>query len=340
MVESCVYDVINLKNNKTNKKENKYFSNILDANSFFTQNQLEVYNLISNEKLIRNYFYIFTSVEPLEMHSIGDDDEAINNIGKLELSNNLLVQYENKICLPVLTYLNSSKTQVIYYKSLISIFKNVLKAIDTLVSLKIVHNNIYSLNNTTNIIVDTNEETPLLMKFHLSLLLVNENLNEKYLKQFFKVYQPNYIYWPIEIHILCYLLHKLNGTESLSKYNIQQIVSDVFNSNINKNVSNNNVLKTETITFFEKYVNMDRKSVINDILTYYWSWDLFNVSYLFYDIIISKYKQNLFLQLFIKLLLVCQHSIPNKRYTANQCLTNFNKIINSIDIGVFLNVVK
>ena len=337
MIESCVYDynAIHLKN-KSNKKENNYFSNILDANSFFTQNQLAVYSLLKKEK----YFYIFNTVEPLEMHSIGDDDEAINNINKLQSTNNLLVQYENKICLPVLSYLNNSKTNVIYYKSLISIFKNVLKAINTLVSLNIVHNNIYSLNNITNIIVDTNEETPLLIKFHLSLLLVNDNLNEEYLRQFFKVYQPNYIYWPIEIHILCYLLHKLNQNECLSKYNINKIVSDVFNSNINKNVSNNNVLKTETITFFEKYVNINRKEVISDILSYYWSWDLFNVSYLFYDILISKYKQNLFLQLFIKLLLVCQHPIPNKRYNVNQCLTNFNKIINSINIDVFYNVVE
>lgn len=337
MVESCVYDVINLKNNK---KTNSFFSNILDANSFFTQNQLAVYKLLKSNKHNSQYFYIFTSVEPLEIHKISDDDEAINTIGKLELSNNLLVQYENKICLPVLIYLNSSKTQVIYYKSLISIFKNILKAIDTLVSLNIVHNNIYSLNNTTNIIVDTNEETPLLMKFQLSLLLVNKNLNEEYLKQFFKVYQPSYIYWPIEIHILCYLLHKLSPNECLSKYNINNIVNDVFSSNINKNVSNNNVLRTETITFFEKYVNKNRKEVLSDIMSYYWSWDLFNVSYLFYDILISKYKQNLFLQLFLKLLLVCQHPIPNKRYTANQCLTNFNKIINNVDIGVFYNVVK
>ena len=342
MIESCVYDTITLKN-KFNKKENNYFSNILDANSFFTQNQLAVYNMLSafkSEKQTNSYFYIFTNIQPLEIHKISDDDEAINDIGKLQLTNNLLVQYENKICLPILTYLNNSKTTIIYYNKLINIFKHILKAIDILVSLKILHNNIYSLNNTTNIIIDTKEETPLLMKFHLSLLLVNKNLNEDYLKQFFKVYQPNYIYWPIEIHILCYLLHKLNPNESLSKYNIQQIVNDVFNSNINKNVSNNNILKTETITFFEKYVNMNRKEVISNILSYYWSWDLFNVSYLFYDILISKYKQNLFLQLFLKLLLVCQNTIPNKRYTADQCLTNFNKIINNIDIGVFLNVVK
>jgi len=336
MIESCVYEpTFFLK--KTNKNENTYFSSILDANSFFTQNQLTIFNLLSafksEKQYAKNYFYIFDTVEELNVHKLDDDTEAINNIGQIQQTNNLLVQYENKICLPFLDYLNTAKTPVIYYKRLIASFKHILKGIDLLVSLKIVHNNIYSLNGYTNIIIDVRQESPLLMKFHLSLLLVNDNLNEKYLKQFFKVYQPSYIYWPIEIHILCYLLHKLDANESLSKYNIQKIVGDVFN----KHIANS---KNETILYFEKYVNMDRKAIINDILSYYWSWDLFSIGCLFYDILMPRYKQNLFLQMFLKLLLVCQNPIPNKRYTANQCLTNFQKIIDNIDIGVFLNVVK
>ena len=55
MVESCVYDVINLKN-KSNKEENNYFSNILDAKSFFTQNQLAIYELQKKGKIFL-YFY-------------------------------------------------------------------------------------------------------------------------------------------------------------------------------------------------------------------------------------------------------------------------------------------
>ena len=340
MIESCVYEpTFFLK--KTNNKEKPYFSSILDANSFFTQNQLAIFNLLSafksEKQNVKNYFYIFDTVEELNVHKLDDDTEAINNIGQLQQTNNLLVQYENKICFPFLDYLNTAKTPVIYYKRLIASFKHILKGIDLLVSLKIVHNNIYSLNDYTNIIIDVRQESPLLMKFHLSLLLVNDNLNEKYLKQFFKVYQPSYIYWPIEIHILCYLLHKLDANESLSKYNIQKIINDVFNGNINKHIANS---KNETILYFEKYVNMDRKAIINDILSYYWSWDLFSIGCLFYDILMPKYKQNLFLQMFLKLLLVYQNPIPNKRYTANQCLTNFQKIIDNIDIGVFYNVVK
>ena len=126
---------------------------------------------------------------------------------------------------------------------------------------------------------------------------------------------------------------KSTNIVSLSKYNIQKIVNDVFK----KHIANS---KNETILYFEKYVNMDRKAIINDILSYYWSWDLFSIGCLFYDILMPKYKQNLFLQMFLKLLLVCQNPIPNKRYTANQCLTNFQKIIDNINIGVFLNAVK
>lgn len=336
----CVHDynALDFISKNKNKNNNKpiYFSNILDATSFFTQNQLAVYNLLSS--LETKGLYIFETVEPLEMHRIDEETEAINetsiyNKNANNNGNNLLVRYENKICLPLIEYLESSKTLTIYYRRLMDCYKHILMSIDTLVSLQIVHNNIYNYDKT-NIMVDCKEEYPLIMKFHLSLLLVKDNLNERYLKQFFRVYQPTYIYWPIEIHILCYLLHKLETNESLSKYNINTIINDVLSND------KTNILKKEALLYFEKYVNMKRTDIISDILLYYWSWDLYSVSCLFSDILKSKYKHNIFLDLFLKQLLVCQRPDPTKRLTANKCLENFEKIIYNVGIDVFLNVVK
>lgn len=334
----CVHDYNALDFINKNKNNNKptYFSNILDATSFFTQNQLAVYNLLST--LETKGLYIFETVEPLEMHKIDEETEAINetsiyNKNATNNVTNLLVRYENKICLPLIEYLDESKTLTIYYRRLMDCYKHILMSINTLVSLQIVHNNIYNYDKT-NIMIDCKEEYPLIMKFHLSLLLVKDNLNERYLKQFFRVYQPTYIYWPIEIHILCYLLHKLETNESLSKYNINTIINDVLSND------KSNILKKEALLYFEKYVNMKRTDIISDILLYYWSWDLYSVSCLFSDILKSKYKHNIFLDLFLKQLLVCQRPDPTKRLTAIKCLENFEKIIYNVGIDVFLNVVK
>lgn len=339
----CVHDLELINNSKGKSNDNNkptYFSNILDATSFFTKNQLAVYNLLS--EIETKGFYIFDTVEPLEMHRIDDETEAINETSKYKYGNvnvtnngnNLLVRYENKICLPLIEYLDSSKTPIIYYRRLMDCYKHILLSINTLVSLQIVHNNIYYNYYKTNIMVDCKEDYPLIMKFHLSLLLVRDNLNEQYLRQFFKVYQPSYIYWPIEIHILCYLLHKLETNESLSKYNINTIINDVLSND------KSNILNKEALLYFEKYVNMKRTDIISDILSYYWSWDLYSVSCLFNDILKSKYKHNLFLDLFLKQLLVCQRPDPTKRLTANKCLENFEKILYNVSMDVFFNVVK
>jgi hypothetical protein len=101
---NVVFDNIDLK--PVTKKKVTYFSKVLDNSSFFTCNQVAVYNLLELQDIETNYnkfFYIFETIEPLELHSLTDNDEKVNDITCINKENNyLLVHYENKNCLPLI----------------------------------------------------------------------------------------------------------------------------------------------------------------------------------------------------------------------------------------------
>jgi hypothetical protein len=342
---SIVFDNIDLDFVSTNNNIT-YFTQILNADDFLTQNQIAVYNefLNSNTNInYLNYFYIFSTYENLNVHELTDNNELISNINELSTTSNLLVKYENKICLSLFDYLNSCKTKSIYYSKLFTIYKQLLQSLNLLDELKIVHNNLFNFN-TSNIIVDINLEKPLIMKFNLSLCLNNITNIELHLKQIFKIYKPEYVFWPIEIHILCYLFYKLEPNSSLSKFNIYNIVNDVYNNSNFINLfgqSISNKFIEEAKEYCSKYINMKYTNIIDEIIKCSSSWDLFSTSCYFYHLInLTNKKTNLFVKMFLKMLLVCLQPNYNKRLSINQCLVNFDKILNNININVFYSLIK
>ena len=323
---NVVFDTIDLE--PVSKIEPAYMSKVLDNNSFFTYNQVAVYNLLDSNKTYNinytKYFYIFETIESLELHNLTNDDERVNEFTCINKDNNyLLVRYQLKNIVLLDNYLASSTTNVIYYKRLIDSFKQILKCLDLLNKFGIVHNN---LQDKTNILVDLDKEHVLLSKFNLSFL-ISDSINEKMLKQYYKVYEPSYQYWPIEIHLLTYLLYKC---DTLSKHNINTVINDVYKDDRIE-------YRSEVKEYFEQFVNIKREDVIAKLVSFSNSWDLYSVCLQFNKEI--KNTDNLFIQLFKKLLLACLRPNPEKRYNVSLCLTNFLKIINNIGINVFYNLV-
>ncbi len=335
---NVVFDTIDLE--PIIKQNVIYMSKVLDNDSFFTCNQVAIYNLLEFNELnidYSNYFYIFETIESLELHNLTNEDERINEITCINKDNNyLLVRYQIKNLILLDNYLSSSKTNVIYYKRLIDSFKQILNCLELLNNFGIVHNN---LQDKSNILVDLDKEHVLLSKFSLSFLNNNINLiTENKLKQYYKVYEPGYYYWPIEIHLLTYLLYKC---DTLSKHNINTVINDVYKDSrleYNFNLENS---KKEAKEYFEQFVNMKREEAIDKLVSYSNSWDLYSICCIFLSKLNkeNKNKNNLFIQLTNKLLLACLRPNPEKRYNVSLCFTNFNKIINNLNINIFYDLV-
>ena len=127
-------------------------------------------------------------------------------------------------------------------------YKHILNSLQLLVDNHIFHNHL----NFDSIVIDK-MDCPLLSNFSFSINYLHPNIDE-YIKHFIIAYEPSYIEWPIELHILSYLLtNKLN---SLSSYNIENIINDVISNNNILNSFGDTVVslyKTEALEYFNKY---------------------------------------------------------------------------------------
>jgi hypothetical protein len=177
---------------------------------------------------------------------------------------------------------------------------------------------------------------PLLTNFAYSISISKAMKTNDYVNCFFIVYDPSYLEWPIEIHILCYLL--TNKLESLSILNIETVINDfikhhdIFNCFGNGFVSS---LKEEAIQYFTKYVNQNYSFILTDILQHFTTWDQYALSIMYLRILIHMYRsiknKNKFIILFMKLLVNNISLNPLKRYSIDFTIDKFDQFINSLE---------
>jgi hypothetical protein len=177
------------------------------------------------------------------------------------------------------------------------------------------------------------KEIPLLSDFSFSF---STDVSFDNIKPFFIEYDPSYLEWPIEIHILTFLItNKLN---SLSFSNIEHIITEVIeNHSILKTfgLSVVSIYKEEAINYFKKYINQTYDYILTDIFLYSSTWDNYALSILFLRILIGIHRtidiQNKFIIYFMKLLVTNIHLNPLKRLSIVTTTNKFEAILESVE---------
>ena len=208
----------------------------------------------------------------------------------------------------------------------------------------LVNNNIFHNHINFDSIVVDKFEYPLLTNFSFSIDYSRNNILQ-YIKHFIIAYEPSYLEWPIELHILSYLLsNKLN---SLSSHNIENIIHEVIKNNTILNTFGNNVVNSfreESLQYFKKYVNQSYEYILSDILQYSHTWDNYALSILFLRILIGIHRtieiKNKFIILFMKLLVYNIHCNPSKRSTIDLSIINFDALLDSLEPKDYKNVIN
>jgi hypothetical protein len=178
----------------------------------------------------------------------------------------------------------------------------------------------------------------------LSIDISNKNL-DTYIKHFVSEYDPTYLEWPLEIHLLSFLV--TNKLSSLSSYNIEKIINDyIHNNNILNTFGEKYVssYKSEAIQYYMKYVNQPFEAILFDLVQYSWSWDNYAISILFLRILIGIHHSinvsNKFIILFMKLLVTNIHLVPNKRFSVKDTLNQFENILNNIGVEDYRQIIS
>jgi hypothetical protein len=315
-LEGCVYFFLDNKKKIEQKHKKTQFHKIV-KNDFFIKN--EIINVLKIQKIqhYKQFFYVFEN----------SYDLYTNN---LKTNNNMLLKFDQCESIYLKSYLQSLSSPKIYILKIIQYYKYLLNSINLLVNNNIVHNHI----QFDSIMVDKTE-LPLLSDFSFS---VSTDLHVSFdrIKPFFIEYDPSYLEWPMEFHILSFLI--TNNLNSLSFSNIDHIITDVLEKNYILNTFGLEVVsiyKEESISYFKKYINQSYDYILTDIFLYSSTWDNYALSILFLRILIGIHKtintQNKFIIYFMKLLVTNIHLNPLKRLSIATTTNKFEAILESIE---------
>ncbi len=214
-------------------------------------------------------------------------------------------------------YLMKYETSDIVIRTYIRICKLIL----TLISKKIVHNDLHF----GNVLVHNSQLY--IIDYGLSIIIdkcfVGDQINYRYLKNVTFKYKPSWKYWTIEFHIICFLLHsgQLFTEESLNKL----IMDYLINHRILRSIGHNfiNEFMDSSKEYFKQYVGQSKDAIIKSMLQSYKTWDYYKIALNYIDI----YTENKFANTeFLMILLLLIHPNPTFRPSVSE-VEEHNKLL-------------
>jgi hypothetical protein len=150
---------------------------------------------------------------------------------------------------------------------------------------------------------------------------------------------------PLEIHVIFYLI---KNNENTLSYSIISDICDNFVKNMRvlsifSKIYRDN-FKISCIETLKKYINIPKKDIIDNILSFSSTWDNYGLSVLFLEIVgnmskIFSLKDN-FITKFSILLSKNINPIPSKREELNETLNKYNKLFIEYPDWSFINSIS
>ena len=204
-------------------------------------------------------------------------------------------------------------------------YERLSDCVNILVKNEIVHNDL----KYNNVLIKTETVTPVIIDFGLSIYIKqllenpwreaketgeavhsssssnsNPRSNNYYWKQHFYVHAPEYYLWPIESHIISFLIQESNvlSLEALTE------IAYVYTHNNEAIMYMSSEFKEQymklCISIYGKYINRPREEIINELIKYWNKWDI--------------YSQNvMFLKLFCSIVIRGNTAYTDKKYVYN-----------------------
>jgi hypothetical protein len=316
-------------NSETTMKRSKIINQC-----FYAVNEVNISNKIKQIPYYSNFFSIIEEYKQLNVSQLNED--IIEKIKSADNIKYYLFKYNDKKSITFVDFIYGS-TQI---KKLI--FDMINTFIYILRSLYILNDNgvcFLNISPTNIIFLYGYREKPVLNNFQLSLNL--STLDYNYFSQILNKIN-DFTYMPIEIHVLFYIIkHNLitlsySFIEELSEYYVNNLnILKLFSENYKKSY------KLQCIEFLKKYINISSKDIVNDLFKKNNKWDVFSISMLYIQIFgsisrIFSLKGSFISRITIELSKNL-HPNPDKRYSLNETLNIFNKLLNEQNDWSFVN---
>ena len=301
-------------------------------NDFFGKNEVVILRRLIMLPNCSNHFHVCKSIETVKIAELGTNEYNLQTINYLKDDHSMLLRYADERLLYLDGFLRSLSCSRKYIYLLTDFYVRLLSNIHLLVSNNIVHNNIGFKTMVVN-----SFELPILTNFRFSLnLSVSGSKMNECLKHIFIQYNPGHIYWPPEIHLLCYIL--TNKLSSLSLNNVETVLSGL------KIVYDNNDNYNALLKHFAKYVNMNCDQIIADIMRFSGTWDQYSLGICYLKLIGDLEKNiktsNNFVVMFLELLRNTVNALPSKRPSVSETLAKYKQLLYDCSIADLYSLIK
>jgi len=243
-------------------------------NSFFSINEVNICHKIKKIPYYSNYYSILHDYESLNISQLNENIiEKVKNIGN---NSYYLFQYLDVNSIDFLDYLYNFRNikEVIF--NIINIFPHIVRGLHILNENGICFFNISPKNM---IFLENYIEKPVLNDFQLSLRLNRIDFN--YISNILSKLD-DFIYQPLEIHILFYFVKNDITTisysfiEEISESFVEKLsILRLFSEKYRKSY------KEKCIEMMKKYINLPKNEIIDDILDRNDKWDIYGISMLY-----------------------------------------------------------
>ena len=321
----CVYYPGIRCDGKTDSRKNMVTK--LQKRDFNADNEIKIGKLV---RKIPNYRLFYLPVIKSCPVSLREIDKSVVSECKIVSENDKLkyvlmeIPYvSNSPFFDIISDVSVGKKRLIL--SITESFRFLLDAIGYLLDDGIVHFDIKG----ENILYNTTTNEPQLIDFGISIPI--NKINNKNIKDYFYVYAPDYYIWPLEVHIINFLLHETDG--DLTPENALSIATLYTKSNKALKIFSPNFIKMyfeNCKKVIEQYIGKPRKDTINTLIKMHKTWDNYALSVMYlkaFRYLFSEgFHRNPMIIHFSQILLLNISPDSDKRLSIDETKKKFNDI--------------
>jgi len=210
---------------------------------------------------------------------------------------------------------------------LIEVTKQLLISIKKLTEQSVIHFDL----KAENIILNTKNKYPIIIDFGISIDYAK--VNSSNYSDYFYGYHPQYYVWPIEVHIICFLVNN-RKLRTLTIDDLRTICNDIVIDNKRFDVFGTSFKEEyilKSIEYYKKYVGKKKLDIIKKLISTSWyTWDMYSIAIFnlqIFAIIFNKsFFYNKLLVKFFKLTMESIHYNPSKRPLVDDKISSISAI--------------
>jgi hypothetical protein len=337
----CIfYPSLACKKERLSLEESKEHVSKLVEKNFSSKNEIDIGEIIKKIPFYSLYYV------PVLQHCAAN----LSKVGKREIKNCNIIDREEKHIKYILLkmkyvknikfteYLLTNKSKKHVLNIIFDTYSYFLFSLEQLMNYEVVHFDF----KWDNAVIDLKTELPVILDFGISipirkLLEHDRNLSASGLnggdkikkegevdedeygvfRDYFYTYFPKYSLWPLEVHVVCYVL---NEHSRITRESLHNLIDECVDSNVAFGIFSPEFLeKYKKLCFetMEHLIDKPRRYVIHECLKFWNTWDNYALSMSYFQIIqfisSSGFTSNAFLISFSKILLGNVHPDASRR---------------------------